>query len=405
MKNSQTTQTKENVESVMIQCPKCGAPFEVTEALRESIAEKTREELRSEMSKDIAKEIEKERIKAASEAKKQTQEEFRIELKDKDEQIKEKDEALKIAREAELKARKREREADDKIKNSDLELEKKLAKEKNLLEADISKRFSEEQSLKEREHQKKIDDLVKQLNDAKLRAEQGSQQMQGEILELDLEESLKHAFPQDVIEPVEKGVKGADVRHKICSTSGKIVGVILWESKRTKNWQDGWIVKLKTDLRAEGANVPVIVSSALPDDAAGGFGQKDGVWICKPVLAIALAITLRNHVLEIAIAHAQSKNRGTLADSLYDYVTSHEFRQHVESMVETYREMKEQISKERIAYERSWKSRESQVDRMLTGTAQIVGSIQGRLGNSAFGPVKGLELLENGYNQNKGIKE
>ncbi len=235
---------------------------------------------------------------------------------------------------------------------------------------------------------------MRQLEEAKIRAEQGSQQMQGEVQELDLEEALREAFPQDVIEPVEKGVRGADLRQRVQSSSGRLAGVILWESKRTKNWSDGWLTKLKDDLRAEAANIPIIVSAVLPEEAKSGLGQKDGVWVCKPGMAIAVAHAFRRQLLEVALANAQAQSRGTLADSLYDYVTSHEFRQQIESMVEVYREMKDQIARERIAYEKSWKIREGQVDRMFIGTARVVGSIQGKLGSTAFGPVKGLELLE-----------
>lgn len=416
----------QKTNAITIECPHCGESYEVTEALREAIAEKAKAEVladvarrekelssrealiaqeREEMvklkaseaervKKEVSKLMQEERAKVIADAKRQAEEELRIELKDKDEQIKEKDAALKTAQEAELVARRREREAEEKIKNADLELEKRLSKELGDREMEISKRYSEEYSLKERESQKKLNDLARQLEEAKIKAEQGSQQMQGEVQELDLEEALREAFPQDVIEPVEKGHRGADIRQRVLSSSGRIAGVILWESKRTKAWSDGWLGKLKDDLRAEAANIPVIVSAVLPEEATAGFGQKENVWICKPTLAIALAHALRRQLIEVALANAQSQSRETLADSLYDYVISHEFRQQIESMVEVYREMKEQISRERIAYEKQWKVREGQIDRMFIGTARVVGSIQGKLGNTAFGPVKGLELLE-----------
>lgn len=366
-------------------------------SIREQQIKKRETEITAEkeaIEKRVREEVGQERIKIEVQAKKRATEELSIELKDKDTQIKEQEAALKISRETELTARKREREAEDKIKNADLEVEKKLAAERGTLEVEISKRYSEEYSLKEREGQKKISDLLRQLDEAKIKAEQGSQQMQGEVQELDLEEALREAFPQDLIEPVGKGVRGADVRQKVRTSAGKIAGVILWETKRTKSWSDGWLGKLKDDLRAEAANIPVILSAVLPEEASSGFGQKDGVWICKPSIAIPIAFAFRRQLLEVALVNSQAENRGTLADSLYDYVISHEFRQQIESMVETHREMKEQVTRERISYERSWKARESQIDRMLTGTARIAGSIQGRLGDAAFGPVKGLELPE-----------
>ena len=414
------------IGAMTIECPKCGESYEITEALRESIAEKAKAEVFADVEKrekdltsreaavasekvqveklkeseakriseEIARQMKEERATVFADAKKQAEDSLRVELKDKDEQIKEKDAALKTAQEAELTARKREREADEKIKNADLEVEKKLAAKQTKMEVGIRKRYSEEFSLKDREKQKKIDDLVKQLEEAKIRAEQGSQQLQGEVQELDLEQALREAFPQDVIEPVGKGVRGADIRQRVQSSSGRIAGIILWESKQTKNWQDAWLGKLKNDLRAEAANIPIIVSMVLPEEAKSGFGQKEGVWLCKPSMAVGVAHAFRRQLLEVALVNAQAKNRGTLADSLYDYVTGHEFRQQIESMVEVYREMKDQIGREKVAYEKSWKLREGQIDRMFMGTARVVGSIQGKLGVTAFGPVKGLELLE-----------
>jgi hypothetical protein len=412
MKNTNQTTKPDEIE-----CPKCGELIPVTEALENQLSERIRKDFEnknSEREKEleekeklvIAKEksineqvnqkLELEKGKLEKEATKKAEEKVQVELRDKDEQLKEKDQALREAQQAQLNALKKEREADEKIKNVDLEVEKRLKAGKDKLEDDISKRYADTYNLKDQEKQKKIDDLAKQLDDAKRRLEQGSQQLQGEVQELDLENSLKETFPQDIIEPIGKGVKGADVRQKVKSSSGKICGVILWESKRAQNWGKDWISKLKENQRAEAAHIPVIVSTVLPDEASSGFGQKDGVWICKPSLAISLSQVLRRQLLEVALVNAQSEKQGTLAETLYEYVTSHAFRQQVESMVETYKEMKEQVTKERVAFEKSWKMRDAQIDKIFIGTANIVGSIQGKLGNNAFGPVKGLELLEGG---------
>lgn len=400
-----------------IECPKCGELIPITEALENQLTDRIRKDFENKNSKkekeleekeklviareksineQVSQKLELEKDKLEKDATKKAEEKVRVELRDKDEQLKEKDQALKEAQQAQLSALKKEREADEKIKNVDLEVEKRLKAGKDKLEDDISKRYADTYNLKDQEKQKKIDDLAIQLDDAKRRLEQGSQQLQGEVQELDLENSLKETFPQDIIEPIGKGIKGADVRQKVVSGSGKICGVILWESKRAQNWGKDWISKLKENQRAEAAHVPVIVSTVLPDEAISGFGQKDGVWICKPSLAISLSQVLRRQLLEVALVTTQAEKQGTLAETLYEYVTSHSFRQQVESMVETYKEMKEQVTKERVAFEKSWKMRDAQIDKIFIGTANIVGSIQGKLGNNAFGPVKGLELLEEG---------
>jgi hypothetical protein len=372
----------------LIECPKCHEHFELTEAFRDSITEK--------MEVEISGKYQKKEEEIKIQLRKELENESSLEIKDLKAQLEETKKHTEEAQKAELSARKKEREAEQKVANAELEIERKVSAREEKIKAEVRDNFTEEYKFKEKEQEKKMQDLLAQVEIFKRKAEQGSQQLQGEVQELDLEANLKDAFPQDIIEPIGKGVKGADVRQKVRSNSGKICGIILWESKRTQNWSNDWIEKLKGYLRAEAAHIPVIMSSALPDEAVSGLGQKDGVWICKPSLAISLASILRHQLLEVAIESSKAEKQGTLAESLYDYVTSHEFRQQVEAMVEVYKEMKDQVVREKVAYEKSWKMREAQVEKMFIGTARIVGSIQGKLGNSAFGPVKGLELLESG---------
>jgi hypothetical protein len=229
------------------------------------------------------------------------------------------------------------------------------------------------------------------LEEAKRKAQQGSQQTQGEVLELDLEETLRQEFPNDEIEPVGKGVKGADIRQIVKSPKGFVCGVILWESKRTKAWTDEWLTKLKDDLRAEKANIPVIVSTSLPKELKSLMGLIDGVWVTTYELFIPMATLLRKNLLDIGFQKAVSAHRGDKADLLYEYITGHEFRQQVEALAEVYHEMQEEISKERVAFEKIWKTREGQVKRLSLATANVYGSMQGLVGSS-MPQVKGLDL-------------
>jgi hypothetical protein len=173
---------------------------------------------------------------------------------------------------------------------------------------------------------------------------------------------------------------------------------MLWEVKRTKNWVDGWVPKLKEDLRNEKANIPIIVTEAMPKSIAEDIGIVNGVWICKPNMAVVLATLLRKSLLDSGLQKALAQDRGTKADALYNFVTSHEFVQQIESMVETYQEMASQISKERTYFTKSLAEREAQAQRLLLGTANIIGSMQGHVGQSSMPKVKGLELLESGSN-------
>jgi hypothetical protein len=280
--------------------------------------------------------------------------------------------------------------------NAELEMHKKLAEEEAKIRESATKEADERQRLNLAARDKTISDLQRALDDAQRKAAQGSQQLQGEIMELDFESALAEAFRDDDIEPVGKGVKGGDIRQVVKSGKGYVCGVMLWEIKRTKHWTEGWIAKLKDDLRAEKANVPIIVSEVLPKDLAGDLGLVNGVWVCKPSLAVALAGLLRKNLLDVYREKAVANNRGTKAEALYGFVTSHEFAQQIESMVETYREMNNQIIKERVAFEKAWAVREKQAQRLLLSTANIVGSMQGHIGQGSALKIKGLELLEPG---------
>ena len=284
------------------------------------------------------------------------------------------------------------RESNKAKDNAELEAKKKLAEEEGKIREEVQKTAEEKQRLNLAAKEKTITDLQKALEDAQRKAAQGSQQLQGEILELDLEEALAQNFRDDDIEPVAKGVNGADISHTVKSQSGIACGVILWEIKRTKNWTDGWIPKLKTDLRSAKANVPVIISEVLPKQLDSDMGHVDGVWVVKPKLAIILATLLRKSLLDVGRQKAIAANQGDSATALYNFVTSHEFSQQIENMVETYQEMTQQVMKERVAYERLWSQREKQAQKLLLSTANIVGSMQGYVGTASMPKIKGLEL-------------
>jgi hypothetical protein len=280
--------------------------------------------------------------------------------------------------------------------NVELEAEKKIAAEESKIREEASRQADERQRLNLAAKEKTITDLQKALDDAQRKAAQGSQQLQGEVMELDLETALADNFRDDDIEPVAKGVKGGDIKQIVKSPRGTLCGVMLWEIKRTKNWTDGWIPKLKEDLRNEKANVPIIVTEVMPKQITEDMGVLQGVWICKPRLTIVLATLLRKSLLDAGLQKALAENRGTKAEALYNFVTSHEFVHQIESMVETYQEMATQLTKEKVAFQKIWAQREAQAQRLLLSTAGIVGSMQGHIGTTSMPKIKGLELLEAG---------
>jgi hypothetical protein len=238
--------------------------------------------------------------------------------------------------------------------------------------------------------------MKKEVENAKRKGEQGSQQLQGEVLELDLEDILNRGFPGDLIKPVPKGQSGADVQQFVNTPLSKECGSILWELKRTKTWSDSWITKLKADQRVAKADIAVLVSEVQPKNV-DGIAHVDGVWVTTPVFALTLASLLRDKFLGVAREKALSKNRGQKADLLYEYVTSPAFIQQVESVIETYSEMLSQVNKERVAYEKFWSTREKQAQRILLATANVVGNMEGSIGQG-MPHIKGLDLglLESG---------
>lgn len=372
-----------------IKCKKCGAEIEVTQAFQHQIEE----QIRSRLGEDHAKEMESLKKETEEKVKKKVAEELQLQIKDAENEKKE----LRIKNQELgnqlLDLNKLIRELKTKDEQRQLEMEKKLNEVAEKMKEDLAKRYTQEYRLKELEKDKKIHDMELLVEELKRKAQQGSMQTQGEVMELDLESFLHEAFPHDEITPVEKGVTGADVRQIVKTSLGTECGVILWESKRTKAWSDEWLSKLKKDLRAETANIPVIITQTMPKEIKEGFGFKDGVWVTNTALVLPVALLLRKNLIDVMRQKVNAVNRGEKSEQLFSYVTSHEFQQQIEALVEVYKEMQEQVMRERIAYEKSWKQREAQIKKLFVSTAGVYGNMQGIIGSS-LPQVKGFELLE-----------
>ncbi len=358
-----------------IKCKKCGAEIEISEALRFQIEEQTKQ--------DIEKKL-----------KEKYEEKFSFEMTDLKKQLQEKNEKVETYKDQELKLREEKRKLEDEKKEIDLTVQRKIDEERKKTEEKILKQAAEEHYLKDKEKDKIINGLKESLDEARRKANVGSQQLQGEVLELDLEEELKKSFPQDEIIAVEKGEKGADVRQIVKSPRGIVCGVILWETKRAKAWKEAWVTKLKDDLRSRKANIPVIVTNIFPKEINNGIlGQKNGVLVVGFNLYLPLAVILRKNLLDVGYQKAISIHRGEKTDLLYEYITSHEFIQQIEAIVEVYKDIVKQVGSERIVFEKSWKARDEQAKRLLLSAAHIIGSIQGKVGQTAL-PIKELDLLQ-----------
>ena len=273
----------------------------------------------------------------------------------------------------------KQRELDDARREMDLTIEKRVqeslgsVREKAKLEAEDGLK------LRVAEKEEQIASMQRQIEELRRKAEQGSQQLQGEVLELELEANLRARFPRDVIEPVPKGEFGGDVVQRVMGDRNQLCGTILWESKRTKNWTDGWLAKLREDQRKAKADVALIVSSVLPK-GVHTFDQIEGVWVAEPRCAIPVAIALRHYLIELATARQAGEGQQTKMELVYSYLTGPRFRHRVEAIVEKFSEMQEDLNKERKFMTRNWAKREEQIRGVLDGTSGLYGDLQGIAG-------------------------
>ncbi|NQV75813.1 MAG: DUF2130 domain-containing protein [Bacteroidetes bacterium] len=299
---------------------------------------------------------------------------------------KENQEKLKLAGQKELDFIKKEQELKIRAEEMELEIQRKMQAERNQIVEQIKKQEIEKNLLKETEHQLRVKELEKQLEDQKKlademrrKAEQGSMQLQGEVQELILEELLKSTFPFDAIGEVGKGVRGADCIQTVRNKYGQDCGKIIYESKRTKDFSNEWIDKLKKDMRGAGVDVAVIVTQSYPK-GMNCFGEKDGVWICSFEEVKAVAFVLRDGIIRLSNATKSQENRGDKMHMLYDYLTGTEFSEQWKAIREGYMSMRLSIHKERDAMEKMWKMREKQLDKVLLNASSIKGSIEGIAG-------------------------
>ncbi len=376
--------------STTFKCKHCGEENEISEALTSQIQEEVLSAERKKHFSELEEVKRQTEVKAALKLKA----EYEVTLKNlTDSAAEEKQRNNKLLSQL-MELNEKLRELQRKDEERGLEMQKTLAEKEEKIREEAKKQADEENNLVIKEKEKKLQDALKQVEEMKRKIQQGSQQTQGEVLELELEKILRATFASDQISEFKKGQKGADIRQIVCSSNGTQCGVMLWESKNyQEKWSNTWIPKLKQDQRAEGAVIGILVSHTLPTEIKTEICFVDGVWVCKPDLVVPLATALRDRIYEVARQKAVGEHRGKKADILYDYIAGNEFRQQIEALVEIYREMRNQIDSERRTFESQWKSREKQLERYLLSTASICGSIQGIAGQSSIPAFKGLDLL------------
>jgi len=368
-----------------IACPSCGKKIPLTRALRAEIEQSVERELRAKYEQRLEADVQRAEKDAASKAEKKLAQEL-VALRD---QINEQAKDLDEARRNELAMRRRERELERKQQDLELEMERKLGQERARLVADTQERFAEDHRLKDAEKERQLADMRRQIEDLKRKAEQGSQQLQGEVGEEELESLLRSSFPSDDIQPIGQGVRGADLHQIVVDSRSRKCGSILWECKNTKHWNDGWLAKLKQDQRVLHADVAVLVSAVMPKGCTR-FALIDDVLVTDFACAPCLAGVLRANLSELARTRTAAMHKEEKLELLHRYLSGVEFRQRVEAVVEAFTAMRHDLDQERRAAERQWARRARQIDAVTLNVSGMYGDLQGIL--PALPSIRQLEL-------------
>lgn len=417
-----------------ITCPNCSTEIKLTESLAAPIIQATRKEYEDKLEskeEDFSKKeadleqqkknleeaqktidskvferLKEERITIVKEETRKAKEAIAFDLDNKSKELSdlqgvlnERNGKLEEAQKAQAELLKKQRELDDEKRELNLTIEKRVQASILEVRKKVKQEVETELKLKVTEKEEQISSMQRTIEDLKRKSEQGSQQLQGEALEMELEDTLRSKFPFDNIEPVAKGEFGADVFQRVVSPAGLLCGTILWELKRTKNWSEGWLTKLRGDQRNAKAEISVLVSQTLPKTITS-FGQIDSVWVTSPEYAMPLVIALRQTLIEVANSKKSQEGQQTKMELVYDYLTGSRFRHRIEAIVEKFSDMQTDLDREKKAMTRLWAKRESQIQAVIESTVGMYGDLQGIAGQ-ALQEIEGLEmpLLENITNE------
>ncbi|NNE10038.1 MAG: DUF2130 domain-containing protein [Gemmatimonadetes bacterium] len=348
------------------------------------------EAAREELDLEIERRLEKEREKLLEEAAGRLEAKHADRFKALQDGFEKRGAELNKLREQEVELRKERVALQEAREKVELEVARTLDEERAKIAEQAAKKVGEEHRLKDLEKDKKISDLRVALEDMKRKAEQGSMETQGEVLELDFEEKLKHFFLHDEIKPVPRGIRGADLVQTVRAANGDECGILLWETKNTKAWSPQWIPKLKADMVEIRAGLAILTSVVLPAEIER-FGSMGGVWVSDPESAIPLAAALREQLIAVERERIASKGKDEKTEMLYRYLSGNEFRQKIEGIVEAFRSMQDQINQERRVMEKHWRKRQKQVDVVVKNTAGLYGDMQGIIGSDVQ-TIPALEL-------------
>jgi hypothetical protein len=338
----------------------------------------------------VSRRVSEEREKIREEIVQEQTQVFQTELQEKESALAEKDAKLREAQQAELGVRKERQALEDQKHELELQIERRVDEERRKIREATQKEEEESHRLKLAEKDKVIEDMRKQVEELRRKSEQGSQQLQGEVGELELEGILKASFTGDHFDPVPNGRTGGDLIHTVVGPNGVLCGKILWENKRAKNWSNDWLAKNREDQRAVGAHVGAIITTTMPK-GVDAFDRLEGVWVAGLRCALPLAKALRQALIETTVVKVAAQGRDGKMERMYGYLTGQPFRQRVAAIVEAYMAMHDDLDAEKRSMNKHWAKRERHLELLLSGAAGMYGDLQGIVGKS-LPELDGLKL-------------
>lgn len=366
-------------------CPHCKNTISLDAVMAHQIEEDVSRQASAKLEEEKAKWEQEEKQKLWKMAQEKAEEKIlsvkNQELRLLKEENQSKDKALQDARQMELKLRQEKNLLEDQKRAFELQKQRQLDEAKKNLELEISKRYMQEHRLKDAEKDKQLESMRHQIEELQLKANLTSQQLQGEVLELEIEEALHREFPLDEIMPIAKGINGADIIQKVRDQMNRVCGLIVWESKRTKNWSESWVGKLKEDLMRVKGDVAVLITIALPDGVKN-FGFRNGIYVASFESFISLAYLLRQTLIDQQKIKLSVVGKNEKMEMVYNYFLSNEFRQRISAIAEAFSAMKEDLENEKRVFAKLWAKREKEIGRVINNTASMHGDLQGLMGNS-----------------------
>ncbi len=371
-------------------CPHCKKSIELSEA----ITHQMEEQLMSGLQVKHKEELDSARKAAQEESSKKAKQEFELQLKRMSEETAAKDQQNKELLEQLTALTKEMRELRRKNDETKLEMQKELTLAEEKIRVDVSKKAEEEIHLKMAAKDKQLEDTLKELEDAKRKLTQGSQQLQGEVFEVEFEKLLQEHYPHDKILPVGKGIKGGDIIQEVWDSRGNYAGKILWELKNTKTWSEPWIDKLKVDKRTVNADEAVIITEVMPASMkAAGF--RNGVWVTERNFVLPLTDSLRVKLIQLVMIKNSLQGKDAKMESLYLYLTGTEFKNRIEAIVEAFSSMQQEVEKEKRYFANKWARDEKNIRQVIDSTYGMHGDLKGILAG-VVPQIKGIDLLEDG---------